>query len=703
MPPLTWQQVVAPNFEGAIASQRLAGDAINNAFSGLSTALGKYNDYQQGQAAGALLTNAAQYKDPAALAQARADGSILKGINPDFLTPDAWKALDAHHSSLVNDALTSANTGLVGANTNRVNTLLPGEVALNKANVGLVGANTGLANANTNRVNQLLPGEIARNQSEIGEIGARTSQVRQTTDQQGKTFDWQAQGQTLAADAIRYASQNGGSMADAVNYASSHGSGPGLDAALQLMQRQSGTLQDGSPGPIGSVGGANGASSALGAAVAASPQVTSAAAAGENPEQLAARIKSLAPTLSNEECVSLANAAAGSSLGVADWRKGTNAMQTRLPPGTPVATFLKRDGSPSDRYDGGEGVGIRGNNTTHAAVVDGYDAEGNLRVWEQYKGSGGPHLVTYKAGDPRGGEKDANNYHSINDTNGRPIGTNNPLAMADNINQTENDYFRSLGDSIKANAAAKKGLAQQLADGTAGSYDTSSEDSTTNLNDVAKALKGETSEVVGPDGTRRKITGEGIFANSSTALIGDKLKQIMTMAANRKGPDGVTAHPTVAQARDLLIRYGRQDWVAANALTGAAQPLSLDEDGINAELDRLKSNGPDGRFAQNQTNVSVSNRIANAIGAQKEASDAHTAWAKLIQSRQRGNTIDQAAIQRAQDRLIRAQQLLEATTPGLSGFAPILGRPTPPPSPDVVSNPAPRSPTQDRRFFDSGY
>ncbi len=128
---------------------------------------------------------------------------------------------------------------------------------------------------------------------------------------------------------------------------------------------------------------------------------------------LAARIQAIKPTLPNEECVTLVQKASGLPP-VGMWARGANAVQNQLPIGTPVATFMDRAGNPSDRYDGGQGVGLPGNNTTHAGIVAGYTANGDLILWNQWKGSGGPVLTTYKRGDQGGGEKDANNYFAIN-------------------------------------------------------------------------------------------------------------------------------------------------------------------------------------------------------------------------------------------------------------------------------------------------
>lgn len=145
--------------------------------------------------------------------------------------------------------------------------------------------------------------------------------------------------------------------------------------------------------------------------------------------ELYARIRETYPSLTNRECVELVRKVTGISEGVTDWRRGTNVRDQRLPIGTPLATFMDRRGHPSTLYDGGQGVGISGNNTTHAAILAGYTDDGIL-VAEQYvsrDGGGGPHLQEYKYGDPRGGEKAAESYYSINTPSGAPAGQRNPL------------------------------------------------------------------------------------------------------------------------------------------------------------------------------------------------------------------------------------------------------------------------------------
>ncbi|MCJ2057741.1 phage tail tape measure protein [Methylobacterium sp. J-048] len=136
----------------------------------------------------------------------------------------------------------------------------------------------------------------------------------------------------------------------------------------------------------------------------------------------------------NEQCVSLAKAAVGASGSVLDWRKGEGAEAGNLKPGTPVATFLNRNGSQSSRYAGG-GTGTMGAGTDHAGVFQSYirDEAGKIigmNVAEQYKGSRGVHSKPYMFGQGFG-EKNGSNYHAILGSDGQPLGgARNPMARA---------------------------------------------------------------------------------------------------------------------------------------------------------------------------------------------------------------------------------------------------------------------------------
>ncbi|KNG94690.1 hypothetical protein [Pseudaestuariivita atlantica] len=135
-----------------------------------------------------------------------------------------------------------------------------------------------------------------------------------------------------------------------------------------------------------------------------------------------------------EECVVLPKVAVNAMRSVANWRRGPRVVDAVIPPGTPIGTFMHRDGRPADRWDGGEGLGAPGNDTTHSAVLAGYlmDAYGGvlgLKVWELYPGCGmRARRRIYPLDDSRFGSRNARNYHVICEPDGRPLGgRDNPV------------------------------------------------------------------------------------------------------------------------------------------------------------------------------------------------------------------------------------------------------------------------------------
>jgi hypothetical protein len=215
-------------------------------------------------------------------------------------------------------------------------------------------------------------------------------------------------------------------------------------------------------------------SSQSGATAGGAPTIPE-ARTGETPGQLAARIKSLNPNIGNGECVALAKQAVGldatpGANSVSDWRKGESATARELPIGTPVATFMDRQGNDSDKYDAGQGTGISrskngGLGTTHAAVVAGYEKDANgkvtgMQVWEQWNGSGGPRLKTYPVDPTKPGADNAGNFYAVNDSKGNPLGgANNPLSREAAPTATANsgpvyDPTKTFGDPSKFSGAA---------------------------------------------------------------------------------------------------------------------------------------------------------------------------------------------------------------------------------------------------------
>lgn len=134
----------------------------------------------------------------------------------------------------------------------------------------------------------------------------------------------------------------------------------------------------------------------------------------------------------SEECVVIAKVAVDALRTVGNWRRGHAAVDVILPPGTPLASFLDREGRPHPVYDGGVGLGKTGNQTTHAAVLAGYlvDAYGGIlgiKVFEVYPGSNGVKRRIYPLDDSRFGTGNARNYNAILDHDLTPLGgTANP-------------------------------------------------------------------------------------------------------------------------------------------------------------------------------------------------------------------------------------------------------------------------------------
>jgi hypothetical protein len=161
--------------------------------------------------------------------------------------------------------------------------------------------------------------------------------------------------------------------------------------------------------------------------------------AGETPEQLAIRIGQIHPQLTTGQCVELAFKASGFTGTVRDIHRGPSAWDNQVPTGTPISTFMDRQGRPSLFYDGGQGVGAPGNNTTHMGIVAGYGTDPDtgkkgILIIEQFVTRNGQHVPPHARwldyGDPRGGEHDAANYYVPLDKDNLPIGENDPYRKA---------------------------------------------------------------------------------------------------------------------------------------------------------------------------------------------------------------------------------------------------------------------------------
>lgn len=156
---------------------------------------------------------------------------------------------------------------------------------------------------------------------------------------------------------------------------------------------------------------------------------------------VAGRIRALKDSgaISGQQCVALAKAYVGASGSVTGWQKGDAADAGTLKPGTPIATFLNRDGSQSSRYAGG-GTGTPGAGLDHAGVFQSYvrDKDGKtigMRIAEQFKGSGGPRFKDYSFGQGFG-ERNGSNYNAILGPDGRYLGGDRNPMTADTLANT---------------------------------------------------------------------------------------------------------------------------------------------------------------------------------------------------------------------------------------------------------------------------
>lgn len=131
--------------------------------------------------------------------------------------------------------------------------------------------------------------------------------------------------------------------------------------------------------------------------------------------------------MDNRQCVSLAKLAVNDFRSVRCWRRGESVLSSRLPIGTPIATFMDRQGEDSELYDGGIGVGAPGNMTTHAAVLTDYieDDFGHIEailVLDQHAELTEFRRMLYPVDPHAFGTATATNYYSILDEDGIPLG-----------------------------------------------------------------------------------------------------------------------------------------------------------------------------------------------------------------------------------------------------------------------------------------
>ena len=86
---LTWQNVAAPDFSGAVEAQRASALAFDNAMQRLGGAVQTFDNNRKDRADAAVLRNAMQYQNADELQAAIASGALMQDVNPDHVRVDA--------------------------------------------------------------------------------------------------------------------------------------------------------------------------------------------------------------------------------------------------------------------------------------------------------------------------------------------------------------------------------------------------------------------------------------------------------------------------------------------------------------------------------------------------------------------------------------------------------------------------------------
>lgn len=98
---LTWQNVAAPDFSGAVEAQRASALAFDNAMQRLGGAVQTFDNNRKDRADAAVLRNALQYQNADELQAAIASGALMQGVNPDHVRVGALLAAQAQAGQLM--------------------------------------------------------------------------------------------------------------------------------------------------------------------------------------------------------------------------------------------------------------------------------------------------------------------------------------------------------------------------------------------------------------------------------------------------------------------------------------------------------------------------------------------------------------------------------------------------------------------------
>lgn len=98
---LTWQNVAAPDFSGAVEAQRASAMAFDSAMQRLGGAVETFDNNRKDRADAAVMRNALQYQNADELQAAIASGALMQGVNPDHVRVGALLKAQAQAGQLM--------------------------------------------------------------------------------------------------------------------------------------------------------------------------------------------------------------------------------------------------------------------------------------------------------------------------------------------------------------------------------------------------------------------------------------------------------------------------------------------------------------------------------------------------------------------------------------------------------------------------
>lgn len=121
MAALTWRNVDAPNFSGALAGIRTFGDMLNNGTNAITQGLQAFRDEQRASNDQRVLAESLRFTDPDAYNAALQSGQLTAGVDPSTLSAGTLNQLGSRAGQLLDQASTRQGMDVRGAQLRDLN------------------------------------------------------------------------------------------------------------------------------------------------------------------------------------------------------------------------------------------------------------------------------------------------------------------------------------------------------------------------------------------------------------------------------------------------------------------------------------------------------------------------------------------------------------------------------------------------------